>query len=728
MPTSVATLADLDAVRNDLAGDYVQTADIDASPTGTDGSAYWNSGAGWEPIGTFTGTYDGGGYTISDLYIDRTTTLVSLFGRVNGGTVSNVLLVDCDITSTQNECGGIVGRLTGTVQGCSVSGSISGSSYVGGIAGRIASASSIVECRCTAAVSASSNYSGGICGYATAASGTVTYITDCFATGAVSASGYAGGLIGYQVSRTTITDCYAIGAPTASYYAGGLTGFTGATGNTTTASYWDKTTSGTETSGSGTGKTTAQMKALATFSSDWSIARVGDWVAETWIIGDSDGDMYPELSWAYEAPSGTVYEVEGDALAFAFTDGIGTSLSFLRGDGAAAGSAEAPEAAIMRTVTITGDCAGIDATSASAQLILPLLDYISCAEDLSALLNTAVSLLETGLSSDEVAVLLSHTISLSCQSQCEETLAPLLKCIADIADTGMCEDTIALLSEVFVSLYGQAGGTDSIEALLYLTATLSDQAIVIDEVSSLLNIIVALSDQCASAAEVDALLHTTIALVDAGATTDMILLLYNAISSLSDSADVSESISTLCQYVLDIAEQGMASESLTSNLIAQIVAFSEIVVGRGEMQSAHNTLIALNDEAISTTTLETILTAIVALSDSGLPHDTLAAALAVAVSLQDSGMSSEVLQSTISIVVQLSDAGLSEEELQAACNALVTLIDTVSYEEDLSICYQAIVALSDAGVGQDAILALLAALQKQGKWMGGISPFNIGWR
>jgi hypothetical protein len=300
MPTSVATLADLHAVRNDLAGDYVQTADIDASPTGTDGSAYWNSGAGWEPIGTFTGTYDGGGYTISDLYIDRTTTCVGLFGRVIGGTMSNVLLVDCDITSTQNECGGIVGYLIGTVQGCSVSGSISGSSYVGGIAGRIAAASSIVECRCTAAVSGSGDYSGGIGGHTTAASGTVTYITDCFATGAVSASRFAGGLIGYQVQRTTITDCYAIGVPTATSYAGGLTGYTGATGNTTTASYWDTQTSGTESSGSGTGKTTAQMKALATFSSAWSIARVSDWVDETWVIGDSDGDMYPQLAWAYD--------------------------------------------------------------------------------------------------------------------------------------------------------------------------------------------------------------------------------------------------------------------------------------------------------------------------------------------------------------------------------------------------------------------------------------------
>lgn len=310
MATAVATLADLDAVRNDRAGDYVQTADIDASPTGTDGSAYWNSGAGWEPIGSiltgnFTGTYDGGGYTISDLYIDRTTTFVGLFGRVIGDTVSNVLLVDCDITSTQTDCGGIVGYLIGTVQGCSVSGSISGSSYVGGIAGRIATASSIVECRCTAAVSGSGDYSGGICGHTTAASGMVTYITDCFATGAVSASGYAGGLIGYQVQRTTITDCYAIGVPTATSYAGGLTGYTSATGNTITASYWDTQTSGTESSGSGpgptgTGKTTAQMKALATFSSAWSIARVSDWVDETWVIGDGDGDMYPELAWAYD--------------------------------------------------------------------------------------------------------------------------------------------------------------------------------------------------------------------------------------------------------------------------------------------------------------------------------------------------------------------------------------------------------------------------------------------
>jgi hypothetical protein len=132
------TWNDLDAIRNGLGGKYVLMNDLDSAA---------NSGSGWRPIGTstnpFTWTFDGQGYTIRGLFINRPDEDdVGLFGYVEGGIIENVGLVEADVTGG-NHTGALVGyNERGTVRsdpGLPYStystGSVTGSDTVGGLVG-----------------------------------------------------------------------------------------------------------------------------------------------------------------------------------------------------------------------------------------------------------------------------------------------------------------------------------------------------------------------------------------------------------------------------------------------------------------------------------------------------------------------------------------------------------------------------------------------------------------
>ena len=166
----------------------------------------------WTPIGNdsnrYTGTFDGEGHTISGLQISSTGNNIGLFGYVNGDTVKKLNLEIANIFG-KFSVGGIAGyNNEGTIQGCMVSGSVSGSDWVGGIVGR--NAGTVKGC-CFAGSSSSvtahtSNaWVGGVvgCNY-----GTVEAC--CFAGDSVTASGTgaaAGGVVGYNGSGS-ITACY----------------------------------------------------------------------------------------------------------------------------------------------------------------------------------------------------------------------------------------------------------------------------------------------------------------------------------------------------------------------------------------------------------------------------------------------------------------------------------------------------------------------------------------
>ena len=133
---------DLDAIRNDMNSNYVLMTDLDSSTAGYDELAgpTANDGKGWEPIGVvhdwFTGIFDGQGFEIGDLFIDRPDEHnVGLFGFLHKGVIRNIGVVNTDITGHQ-AVGGLTGTaFDGTVSYAHSTGSVTGFSEVGGLVG-----------------------------------------------------------------------------------------------------------------------------------------------------------------------------------------------------------------------------------------------------------------------------------------------------------------------------------------------------------------------------------------------------------------------------------------------------------------------------------------------------------------------------------------------------------------------------------------------------------------
>ena len=197
----------------------------------------------WTPIGTawnnsYTGTFDGGGHTISGLTVKGSDEYAGLFGCIgDGGTVKNVKLENVQITSDDQYAyvGGVAGYSRGNIENCSVSGSVSGNSNsngtsncVGGVVGQ-QYGGTITECSSSAIVDGT-NEVGGVAGQTANAT-----LTACYATGDVTAerdpqnNTYAGGVVGSNYLSTLIA-CYATGnvigtgTGTGSIYVGGVTG------------------------------------------------------------------------------------------------------------------------------------------------------------------------------------------------------------------------------------------------------------------------------------------------------------------------------------------------------------------------------------------------------------------------------------------------------------------------------------------------------------------------
>ena len=212
------------------------TADIDL--TGKD----------WTPIGTsfsnkYTGTFDGGGHTIKGLTVTTNDQFVGLFGSIgNAGTVKNVMMEDVQITSNRSSgfAGGVAGYSDGTIENCSVSGSVSGTVYVGGVVGAQWEGS-ITGCSSSATVKGMVHV-GGVVGQT---NGGAT-LTACYATGNVTLEidprkNIAGGsLVGFN-GGNGVRACYATGNVTSTGSSTGnvhIGGFLGDNYTTVTACYW----------------------------------------------------------------------------------------------------------------------------------------------------------------------------------------------------------------------------------------------------------------------------------------------------------------------------------------------------------------------------------------------------------------------------------------------------------------------------------------------------------
>ena len=204
------------------------------------------TGKGWTPIGTsfdnsYKGTFDGGGHTITGLTFTTNDEYAGLFGWLNrAGTVKNVVMEGIQITSNHmfGCTGGVVGYSWGTIENCSVSGSVSGTDCVGGVVGS-QKAGSIIGCSSSATVKGK-HYVGGVAGEKW---GTMTA---CYATGNVTLeiasqkNNFGGGVVGLN-GGSRVLACYATGNVTSTGSSTGnvhIGGLFGDSYTTVTACYW----------------------------------------------------------------------------------------------------------------------------------------------------------------------------------------------------------------------------------------------------------------------------------------------------------------------------------------------------------------------------------------------------------------------------------------------------------------------------------------------------------
>lgn len=262
----ISNVNELQAINDDLAGDYWLTNGINAAAT-----VGWNDGAGFEPIGNsgdlapFTGTFNGRGYTISDLYIDRFISRIApdvyqlgLFGEINGAAIKDVSLTGLDYTGkhayagTVGRTGGLVAAVINSIiSNCHIAGTITSYGDALGFAATVDADSTVDDCTADVTCTSTDNDAAGFTNWnsgtisncsstgdvtsnndygAGFANGNGGIISDCFSTGNVSANwGRCGGFVGNNSG--TISRSYATGNVVSTQDdVGGFCGYNGATG------------------------------------------------------------------------------------------------------------------------------------------------------------------------------------------------------------------------------------------------------------------------------------------------------------------------------------------------------------------------------------------------------------------------------------------------------------------------------------------------------------------
>ncbi|MCL2328855.1 MAG: leucine-rich repeat domain-containing protein [Bacteroidetes bacterium] len=289
-PYQICTTAQLNEVRNHLDASFILMNDIDL----TSFIAENDNVNGWLPIGTaeaqFKGVFNGAGYKITGLWIDRTISYVGLFGCAFGATISNVgvEIPEGKEVKGENSVGGLVGsnHMSTTVTNCYATGNVSGNGAVGGLVGANTNtgpmgsgANRITGCYATGNVTGN-DYVGGLVG-----SNSNSYVTNCYATGNVSGNEVVGGLVGYSNGYkwgAAITNCYAIGKVIGENKVGGFAGEIGT--SYINNSLYNYTVNPTlESVGFGSsewafGASITTLKIQTTFTErGWNFAADGDW-------------------------------------------------------------------------------------------------------------------------------------------------------------------------------------------------------------------------------------------------------------------------------------------------------------------------------------------------------------------------------------------------------------------------------------------------------------------
>lgn len=225
----------------------------------------------------FTGTFDGNNYTISNLFINRSSDNIGLFGYTNNATISDVGLTNVDITGN-SQTGALVGyNYNSIINNSFSSGTVeSTGDNSGGLVGRNEGNNSEINNSYSSvnltATGTNSNRTGGLVGWNFEGA----KVKNSYAMGNVSGVLGVGGLVGSNENNSRIENSYSIGRVIGSNYIGGLVGWNNATINN---SFWDKETSEQTTSAGGTGLTTAQFANLSNYSS---------WDSSIWeLLSDS---------------------------------------------------------------------------------------------------------------------------------------------------------------------------------------------------------------------------------------------------------------------------------------------------------------------------------------------------------------------------------------------------------------------------------------------------------
>jgi len=225
-PYQISTAVHLDNVRNYLGSEHADKHFILISHIDLD-SAPWNTGEGWDPIGTyeeqFVGSFDGDNKMITGLTINKTdTNYMGLFGYLGDNSeVKDLNLEDVDVNG-RGSVGALAGRNDGDIINVNVSGTVTGTSNsVGGLVGTNSGEITDSYTTCNVTMSANYLYIGGLAG--------TNYgdISNSYSTGNVSGYWYAGGLVG--TNGGTIENSYATGTVSGTRYVGGLVGETGGT-------------------------------------------------------------------------------------------------------------------------------------------------------------------------------------------------------------------------------------------------------------------------------------------------------------------------------------------------------------------------------------------------------------------------------------------------------------------------------------------------------------------
>jgi len=312
---------DLDAARNNLDGQFLLMNDLDSTTEGYAelASPTANGGKGWQPIGIwpdpFVGSFDGQGFEIRDLFIDREgEDNVGLFSFVDtGAIIVGVALVNATVTG-ELYVGGLVGHNhDGSLSNCHSTGSVAGHTHVGGLVGE--SGGTVSNSYSAASVSGSYEV-GGLIGQNHAT------VSRSYSTGRVIGDEYVGGLVGWNHegtlsnsysnarvdgvslvgglvghNRGSLNNCYSTGNVTGYDDVGGIVGrnYQGTVSN----SFWDIQTSGQNSSAGGTGKNTTQMKDPAMFSGvEWNIIAVSlNQTDPVYIWNIVSYATYPFLGW-----------------------------------------------------------------------------------------------------------------------------------------------------------------------------------------------------------------------------------------------------------------------------------------------------------------------------------------------------------------------------------------------------------------------------------------------